>query len=217
MVGIPHSWQGGVARDVLANWITALEALRLAPWGRPILRRHRRHAHSESQRPSRCASLRTFARLRLPHPDLARQQSGANTDAFDSVAERATALIDHVRKETLDRNGGMVSTDMERILQELESALNKVQNTVKQELEMGRTNRLRRKHLQGKAQECLQKLEGAWHSFDTAILVQLERRGESLQGLQGESLQGQVESLGRQVESLKGQVESLKGQLNRKL
>ncbi|KAH9916424.1 uncharacterized protein BXZ73DRAFT_81106 [Epithele typhae] len=49
------------------------------------------------------------------------------------------------------------------------------------ELEKGRFNRFfRRAKLHGKAQECLLKLDDAWRSFDTAILVRLERQVESL-------------------------------------
>ncbi|KAH9916430.1 uncharacterized protein BXZ73DRAFT_81110 [Epithele typhae] len=61
------------------------------------------------------------------------------------------------------------------------SALVKVQDAVKRELEKGRFNRFfRREKLRGKAQECLLKLDDAWRSFDTAILVRLERQVESL-------------------------------------
>ncbi|KAH9916425.1 uncharacterized protein BXZ73DRAFT_81107 [Epithele typhae] len=163
------------ADDVLANSITSSRPQGCCKRcrGRPLPRRHRRHALGIAK---------------------AVEQSRMNTDAFVSVAQRAAALAEYVQEKTLGSNGGTISTDMQVILQELHSALGKVQDTVQRELDRGSFNRFfRRAKLRGKAQECLQKLDDAWRSFDVERdLVRLERHGESLQ---------------RQVESLKGQVE----------
>ncbi|KAH9925589.1 uncharacterized protein BXZ73DRAFT_78931 [Epithele typhae] len=190
----------GISDDVLANSITILEALKDA-------------ASAVGVVPFLGGIIATALGIAK-----AVEQSRANTDAFVFVAERAATLAEYVQEKTLGSNGGTISTDMQVILQELHrsvlpscswnslvilsghSALVKVQHTVNRELQRGRIHRFfRRAKLRGKAQECLQKLEDAWHSFDSAILVRLERQVESLQR-QGESLQGKVESLKGQVE-----------------
>ncbi|KAH9916422.1 uncharacterized protein BXZ73DRAFT_105859 [Epithele typhae] len=153
----------GIADDVLANSITILEALKDAA--------------------SAVGAVPFLGGIIAAALGIAKavEQSRANTDAFVSVAERAVALAEYVQKKTLGSNGGTIGVDMQVILLELHSALVKVQDAVKRELEKGRFNRFfRRAKLHGKAQECLLKLDDAWRSFDTAILVRLERQVESL-------------------------------------
>ncbi|KAH9925587.1 uncharacterized protein BXZ73DRAFT_78929 [Epithele typhae] len=154
------------ADDVLANSITILEALKDA-------------ASAVGAVPFLGGIVATALGIAK-----AVEQSRANTDAFVSVAERAATLAEYVQKKTLGLNGGTIGVDMQVILLELHSALVKVQDAVKRELEKGRFNRFfRRAKLRGKAQECLLKLDDAWRSFDvgvTAILVRLERQVELL-------------------------------------